>query len=142
MLSGIMESAFFGISILWKSQIWKHSGRSKASDRKVIAPTAYGGSVGCMATLATGIILAHMNGYLDAILLGAQAWKMIGSMWLCNYVFQRLVHYLAKSENSSRHCRCGSGRQSGFGAKSYFSPEQCVALDTNAVAMVAAQNIY
>ena len=65
----------------------------KPAISKVIAPAAlWWFRWGAMATLATGLILAHMNGYLlDAILLGASGvakHTMIGiGMWLGAIMF-------------------------------------------------------
>ena len=117
-LSGVMW-----IGILWYFNFVQIPNMGNIPDdqkpaiSKVIAPAAlWWFRWGAMATLATGLILAHMNGYLvDAI----HAWRFRRGeayddryryvAW-SNYVLQRLVHYLAKSENSSRHRRCGSGR--------------------------------
>ena len=80
---------------------------------KVIAPAAlFWFRWGAMATLITGLILAHLNGYLVARFSLARkpvkprlSASGCGSESLCG---QRLVCDLAKSEKSSGHC--GGGR--------------------------------
>ena len=137
----LYRSAFSGISILSKSQYGKHSGRSKASDqqgnrarRLMVVPVGCNGHSCDRSNSCPHEWLSPRCHFAWRFRRGEAYDDRYRYVAWSNYVFQRVVHYLAKSENSSRHCRCGSGRQSGFGAKSHaFLPNQYVALDTNAI---------
>jgi uncharacterized membrane protein len=104
---------YFGILILYRYQTWqKIPDEQKPAIGKVIAPAAlFYFRWGAAFTVLSGLILAHLNGYLhDAMTLSIGSgipktysnwyWNVAGN----NYGNQCMVCNMAKSKKSLRDC--------------------------------------
>ncbi len=150
-LSGVMW-----IGILWYFNFVQIPNMGNIPDdqkpaiSKVIAPAAlWWFRWGAMATLATGLILAHMNGYLvDAILLGASGvakHTMIGiGMWLGAIMFFNVWFIIWPNQkialgivDAEADAKAASARKAML-----FSRTNTMLSIPMLFAMVAAQNIY
>ena len=150
-LSGVMW-----IGILWYFNFVQIPNMGNIPDdqkpaiSKVIAPAAlWWFRWGAMATLATGLILAHMNGYLvDAILLGASCvakHTMIGiGMWLGAIMFFNVWFIIWPNQQKVIGLVEASAEEKPKAARA-----AALASRTNTMlsipmlyAMVAAQNLY